>query len=206
MATEPGILLTDRGFEYSGPYRPGTPGRNGQGIEWWKSDSATTRPSSRPAWTIRGLGSKYSFFLYPFITACCGMEFMAVAGPRYDIDRFGAALPRFSPRQADLLMVVGTISHKQAPVLRKVYDQMCEPKWVMAFGGCTCSGGPYDNYATVQGIDTIIPVDIYVIGCPPRPEAVLDGLIKLQERVSREPVPSTGRHVDIDNLPLLDAK
>jgi NADH-quinone oxidoreductase subunit B len=131
-------------------------------------------------------GRKYSFFLYPFITACCGMEFMSVAGPRYDIDRFGAALPRFSPRQADLMMVVGTISHKQAPILAKVYNQMAEPRWVMAYGVCTVSGGFYDNYATVQGIDTIIPVDIYVPGCPPRPEMVLDGLIKLQNKVQTE--------------------
>ena len=85
---------------------------------------------------------KYSMFLYPFVTACCGMEFMSVAGPRYDLDRFGCALPRFSPRQADLLMVVGTITHRQAPILKKVYAQMAEPKWVMAFGACTCSGGP----------------------------------------------------------------
>lgn len=131
-------------------------------------------------------GRKYSFFLYPFITACCGMEFMSVVGPRYDMDRFGAAFPRFSPRQADLMMVVGTISHKQAPILAKVYNQMAEPKWVMAYGVCTVSGGFYDNYATVQGIDTIIPVDIYVPGCPPRPEMVLDGLIKLQKKVQTE--------------------
>jgi NADH-quinone oxidoreductase subunit B len=131
-------------------------------------------------------GRKYSFFLYPFITACCGMEFMSVAGPRYDIDRFGAALPRFSPRQADLMMVVGTISHKQAPILAKVYNQMTEPKWVMAYGVCTISGGFYDNYSTVQGIDTIIPVDIYIPGCPPRPEMVLDGLMKLQKKVQGE--------------------
>ena len=136
-------------------------------------------------------GRKYSMFLYPFVTACCGMEFMSVAGPRYDIDRFGCALPRFSPRQADLLMVVGTITHRQAPILKKVYDQMAEPKWVVAFGACTCSGGPYNNYATVQGIDTIIPVDVYIPGCPPRPEAVLDGLIKLQARVQAEKVPAT---------------
>lgn len=129
---------------------------------------------------------KYSFFLYPFVTACCGMEFMSVAGPKYDLDRFGAALPRFSPRQADLLMVVGTISHKQAPVLVKVYNQMAEPKWVFAFGICAVSGGFYDNYATVQGIDTLIPVDVYVPGCPPRPEMVIDGLMKLQEKVARE--------------------
>lgn len=129
---------------------------------------------------------KYSFFLYPFVTACCGMEFMSVAGPKYDLDRFGAALPRFSPRQADLLMVVGTISHKQAPILVKVYNQMAEPKWVFAFGVCAVSGGFYDNYSTVQGIDTLIPVDVYVPGCPPRPEMVLDGLLKLQEKVAQE--------------------
>ncbi len=147
-------------------------------------------------------GRKYSFFLYPFVTACCGMEFMAVAGPRYDIDRFGAALPRFSPRQADLLMVVGTISHRQAPILKKVYDQMAEPKWVVAFGACTCSGGPYNNYATVQGIDTIVPVDIYIPGCPPRPEAVLDGIIKLQAYVQRSPGWNKPRHQEISDLEL----
>jgi NADH-quinone oxidoreductase subunit B len=129
---------------------------------------------------------KFSFFLYPFATACCAMEFMALGGPRYDLDRFGAALPRFSPRQADLLMVVGTISHKQAPILVKVYNQMAEPKWVMAFGVCAVSGGFYNNYATVQGIDTLIPVDVFVPGCPPRPEMVLDGLMKLQEKVAKE--------------------
>lgn len=147
--------------------------------EFALSDSVImTQLDSMIAW-----GRKYSFFLYPFITACCGMEFMSVAGPRYDMDRFGAALPRFSPRQADLLLVVGTISHKQAPILVKVYNQMAEPKWVYAFGVCVVSGGMYDNYATVQGIDTLIPVDVYVPGCPPRPELVLDGLIKLQEKV-----------------------
>ena len=129
---------------------------------------------------------KYSFFIYPFITACCGMEFMSVAGPRYDLDRFGAAFPRFSPRQADLLMVVGTISHKQAPILVKIYNQMTEPKWVVAYGVCTVSGGFYDNYTTVMGIDTIIPVDIYIPGCPPRPEMVIDGLINLQQKVQKE--------------------
>jgi NADH-quinone oxidoreductase subunit B len=137
---------------------------------------------------------KYSMFLYPFVTACCGMEFMSVAGPRYDLDRFGCALPRFSPRQSDLLMVVGTITHRQAPILKKVYAQMAEPKWVMAFGACTCSGGPYNNSATVQGIDTIVPVDIYIPGCPPRPEAVLEGLMKLQARIQAEKVPADGRH------------
>jgi NADH-quinone oxidoreductase subunit B len=129
---------------------------------------------------------KYSFFPYPFVTACCGMEYMSVAGPRFDIDRFGAALPRFTPRQADLLMVVGTVTHRLAPVLRRVWEQMADPKWVMSFGACTSSGGPYNNYAVVQGIDTIVPVHVYIPGCPPRPEAVLDGLIRLQERVQNE--------------------
>lgn len=147
-------------------------------------------------------GRKYSFFLYPFVTACCGMEFMSVAGPRYDLDRFGAALPRFSPRQADLLMVVGTISHRQAPILKKVYDQMAEPKWTVAFGACTCSGGPYNNYATVQGIDTIVPVDIYIPGCPPRPEAVIDGLLKLQARVQVTPGWNKPHHREIEDLSL----
>jgi NADH-quinone oxidoreductase subunit B len=143
---------------------------------------------------------KYSMYPYPFVTACCGMEFMSVMGPRYDIDRFGWTPPRFSPRQSDLMMVVGTITHRLAPILKKVYDQMAEPKWVMAFGACTCSGGPYNNYATVQGIDTLIPVDIYVPGCPPRPEAVLDGVMKLQARVQVERVPGDGRHRDISEL------
>jgi NADH-quinone oxidoreductase subunit B len=147
-------------------------------------------------------GRKYSFFLYPFVTACCGMEFMSAAGPRYDLDRFGAALPRFSPRQADLLMVVGTISHRQAPILKKVYDQMAEPKWVVAFGACTCSGGPYNNYATVQGIDTVVPVDIYIPGCPPRPEAVIDGLIKLQTKVQGERGWNRPRHRETADLEL----
>ena len=134
-----------------------------------------------------GWARKYSIFQYPFVTACCGMEYMATACSHYDIDRFGAGLPRFSPRQSDVLMVVGTISHKLAPVLRQVYDQMCDPKWVVAFGVCTCTGGFYDNYATVMGIDTILPVDVYIPGCPPRPENVLDGLMKLQEKMQRQP-------------------
>ena len=133
----------------------------------------------------QGLGwaRKYSLFQYPFVTACCGMEYMTLAAARYDLDRFGAALPRFSPRQADLLMVVGTVNCKQAPVLRRVWKQIAEPKWVVAFGVCASSGGFYDNYATVQGIDQIIPVDVYVPGCPPRPEQVLDGIMLLQKKI-----------------------
>ncbi len=133
--------------------------------------------------SVLGWGRKYSLFLYPFVTACCGMEYMSVACAHYDIDRFGAGLPRFSPRQSDLLIVVGTVSHKIGPILKRVYDQMTDPKWVMAFGACASCGGPYNNYATMQGIDVCIPVDVYVPGCPPRPEMVLDGLMKLQQKI-----------------------
>ncbi len=132
---------------------------------------------------VLGWGRKYSLFLYPFVTACCGMEYMSAACAHYDLDRFGAGLPRFSPRQSDLLFVVGTISHKIGPVLHRVWEQMAEPKWVVAFGGCASAGGPYNDYATMQGIDCCIPVDVYIPGCPPRPEVVIDGLMKLQQKI-----------------------
>jgi NADH-quinone oxidoreductase subunit B len=143
-----------------------------------------------------GWARKYSLWQYPFVTACCGMEYMSVASARYDIARFGAEVPRFSPRQADLLLVVGTVNCKQAPILRRVYEQMSEPKWVVAFGVCASSGGFYDNYATVQGIDRIVPVDVYIPGCPPRPEQVLDGLMLLQKKIQGQ------RHKLIDRTPL----
>jgi NADH-quinone oxidoreductase subunit B len=113
------------------------------------------------------------------------MEFMSLASPRFDVARFGAEAPRFSPRQADLLWVVGTISQRQAPVLRRIYEQMMDPKWVLAFGTCASCGGFYDNYTTLAGIDKIIPCDVYVPGCPPRPEAVMDGLLLLQDKIAR---------------------
>ncbi len=141
-----------------------------------------------------GWARKFSLFNLPFVTACCGMEYMSVQSAHYDLDRFGAAFPRFSPRQADLLMVVGTISHKMAPVLVKVYEQMCEPKWVVSFGVCTISGGFYDNYCTLMGIDRVIPVDMYIPGCPPRPEMVLDGLVKLQEKIQHSGNERTSRN------------
>ncbi len=141
---------------------------------------ATTRADALLGWA-----RKYSLFSYPFVTACCGMEFMALTSPRFDLARFGAEAPRFSPRQADLLWVVGTISQRQGPVLKRIYEQMMEPKWVFAFGTCASSGGFYDNYTTVPGIDKIIPVDVYIPGCPPRPEAVLDGLMLLQDKIAR---------------------
>jgi NADH-quinone oxidoreductase subunit B len=128
---------------------------------------------------------KFSLFSYPFVTACCGMEYMSVAAPKYDIARFGAEFPRFSPRQADLLIIVGTITERQGPALRRIYDQMCEPKWVIAFGVCASTGGFYQNYSTMPGADQVVPVDVYIPGCPPRPEQVLDALILLQERIQR---------------------
>ena len=130
-----------------------------------------------------GWARKFSIFPYPFATACCAMEYMALSMTPYDIDRFGALLPRFTPRQADLLMVIGTVTVRQGPILRRVFDQMAEPKWVMAFGACASTGGFYDNYATLPGIDRIVPVDVYVPGCPPRPESVLDGLMALQRKI-----------------------
>jgi len=111
---------------------------------------------------------------------------MSLSMTPYDIDRFGALLPRFSPRQADLLMVIGTVTCRQAPILKRVYEQMAEPKWVMAFGACASTGGFYDNYTTLAGIDRVIPVDVYVPGCPPRPENVLDALMALQRRIQGE--------------------
>ena len=134
---------------------------------------------------LLGWAQKYSLFMYPFATACCAMEFMAVGGPRFDIARFGAEAPRFSPRQSDLLWVVGTITQRQAPILKRIYEQMAEPKWVIAFGTCASTGGFYDNYATLAGIDKIVPCDIYIAGCPPRPESVLDGLVLLQDKITR---------------------
>jgi len=138
---------------------------------------------------VLGWARQNSMFCYPLVTACCGMEYMSVASARYDIARFGCEYPRFSPRQADLLMIVGTVNNKQAPIVRRVWESMAEPKWVMAFGVCASSGGFYDNYSTVPGVDHVVPVDVYVPGCPPRPEQVLDGIRELQRKIAAQKHP-----------------
>jgi NADH-quinone oxidoreductase subunit B len=133
-----------------------------------------------------GLGRKNSLWPLPFATSCCGIEFMATAASTYDLGRFGAERLSFSPRQADLLMVMGTISKKMAPVLRQVYQQMAEPRWVLAMGACASSGGIFDTYSVLQGIDRVIPVDVYIPGCPPRPEQVIDGILEIQKLAANE--------------------
>jgi NADH-quinone oxidoreductase subunit B len=128
-----------------------------------------------------------SMWPMPMGLACCAIELMGVAASRFDIARFGAEVMRFSPRQADCMIVSGTVTYKMAPQVRRIFDQMPAPKWVIAMGACASSGGMYRSYATLQGVDRILPVDVYVSGCPPRPEALLDALIALQAKVRREP-------------------
>lgn len=128
-------------------------------------------------------GRKNSLWPMPYGTACCAIEFMGAVSSMFDLSRFGAEVVRFSPRQSDLLLVMGTINYKQAPILKKIYEQMCEPKWVVAVGACASSGGFYNNYSVLQGIDEVIPVHVYVPGCPPRPEQVLDAIVKLQDKI-----------------------
>jgi NADH-quinone oxidoreductase subunit B len=135
---------------------------------------------------VVGLARSNSLWPLPFATSCCGIEYMATMGANYDLARFGSERMSFSPRQADLLMVMGTIAKKMSPVLKQVYTQMAEPRWVMAVGACAASGGIFDTYSVLQGIDRIIPVDVYVPGCPPRPEQIIDGIIRIQELVKNE--------------------
>ena len=137
---------------------------------------------------VVALGRKNSLWPLPFATSCCGIEFMATMASTYDLSRFGSERLGFTPRQCDLLMVMGTISKKMGPVLRQVYLQMAEPRWVLSVGACASSGGIFDTDSVLQGIDKVIPVDVYVPGCPPRPEQIVDGVMQLQELVRNESV------------------
>jgi NADH-quinone oxidoreductase subunit B len=152
----------------------GLPARCGEGAP----EFLTTRLDSIINWSRSN-----SLWMLPFNTACCGVEFMAACASRYDIARFGMERLSFSPRQADLLVCAGRVSYKMAPVLRRVWLQMPQPKWSIAMGACACSGGGFDVYSVAQGIDTIIPVDVYVPGCPPRPEALIYGILLLREKL-----------------------
>lgn len=150
-----------------------------------RSLAFTSKLDALAAW-----GQRNSLWPMPYGTACCGIELMSVMGPKYDLARFGAEVVRFSPRQSDLLIVAGTITEKMAPVLVRIYEQMLEPKYVISMGVCASSGGFYRAYHVLQGADKVIPVDVYVPGCPPTPEAVLDGIMTLQKMIKdRTPRP-----------------
>lgn len=134
-------------------------------------------------------GRRSSLWPMPFATACCGIELMATASSRYDLARFGAEVMRFSPRQSDLLIVAGRVSIKMMPVLQRIYSQITEPKWVISMGACACTGGVFDTYAVIQGIDQFMPVDVYVPGCPPRPEMLMEGIMALQRIIDKDGIP-----------------
>jgi NADH-quinone oxidoreductase subunit B len=147
---------------------------NGEGFQLSRLDKVIASARANSVWPL------------PFATSCCGIEYMATMGSNYDLARFGMERMSFSPRQADLLIVAGTISKKLAPILKQVYEQMAEPKWVLSVGACASSGGIFDTYSVLQGIDRVIPVDVYVPGCPPRPEQIIDGIMNIHKLVKSE--------------------
>ncbi|MCX5904862.1 MAG: NADH-quinone oxidoreductase subunit B [Proteobacteria bacterium] len=157
------------------------------GIEEYLGDTVLTTSLDK----VVNWARKSSIWPATFGLACCAIEMMATAASRYDIARFGSEVFRASPRQADLLIVAGTVTQKMAPIVKLIYDQMPNPKWVIAMGACAASGGMFKSYAVVQGVDELFPVDVYVPGCPPRPEALLWGIIKLQEKIARETIRGT---------------
>jgi NADH-quinone oxidoreductase subunit B len=146
---------------------------------------------------VIGWARKNSLWPMPMGISCCAIEMMAFAGPRYDVARFGSEAFRFSPRQSDLMIVAGTVTYKMSHVVRKIYDQMPDPKWVIAMGACTSSGGMYRSYSVVQGIDLFIPVDVYVAGCPPRPDNLLNGLMQVQAKIARGEKPGQSEKIYI---------
>ena len=166
-----------------------------------EGDVIVTRLDAALNWFRKNLdeganwGRKNSLWPMPMGLACCAIELMAAGASRYDISRFGSEVMRFSPRQSDVMVVSGTVTYKMALAVKRIYDQMAEPKWVIAMGACASTGGMYRSYSVLQGIDHLLPVDIYIAGCPPRPEALLDALIKLQNKVAREPAMATLKKV-----------